>query len=322
MRTILVGATLVLLAATTAACGSTADESADGDTPTIVVTTSILGDVVRNVVGPDAEVEVVMPAGTDPHEFEASAAQVAQMSEADMIIANGLGFEVNLLDPIAAARDGGVPVYEVGPDVDPLPFPRDVEDEHEGEEEDEDEAHEDEALDPHFFTDPVRVADGAENLAAALADEVPSLDPAALRERAAAYADQVRSASDEIAEQFQAVPDDQRTLVTNHEVFGYFADRYEFDVVGTVVPGGTTLAEPSSRDLAELAETIDEAGVDAIFVDTSSATQLADALASESGVDVEVVALFSESLGDDDSGAATYLEMIQTNADRITEALA
>lgn len=338
MRTVLViarttritstlGRSLILLLAglglTATGCGSTQDQSdrtAGTERPTVVVTTSILGDVVTNVVGEDADVEVVMPPGTDPHEFEASARQVAEMSEADIIITNGLGFEANLSAAVDAARQDGVPVYEVGPDVDPQPFPP-------GFTEDEDhttetgDQHADEPVDPHFFTDPERVADGAENIAATLGDEAAALDTPGLRDRATAYADQIRSTSDRIADELSAIPGANRKLVTNHEVFGYFADRYDFEVIGTVVPSGTTLAEPSSQDLANLAATIQETGVPALFADSSSPTQLADALAEETGVDVQVVTLFSESLGGPNSGAATYLEMIQTNADRITAAL-
>jgi len=89
-----------------------------------------------------------------------------------------------------------------------------------------------------------------------------------------------------------------------------------------VVPGGTTLAEPSSGELADLVEVIQEQDVPAIFADASSSTDLADTLAAETGQDVEVVSLFSESLGEPGSGGETYVELIQTNADRITAALA
>ena len=88
-----------------------------------------------------------------------------------------------------------------------------------------------------------------------------------------------------------------------------------------MIPGGSTLAEPSSGDLSDLVDTIDEFGVPAIFADTSSSAELADVLAEETGEDIAVVELFSESLGEPGSGGETYLELIRTNADRILEAL-
>jgi zinc/manganese transport system substrate-binding protein len=139
---------------------------------------------------------------------------------------------------------------------------------------------------------------------------------------AEAYATQLSDVDVLIDQQLAEIPDGQRVLLTNHEVFGYFADRYGFEVVGVIIPGGDTLAEPSSAELAALVEEIEHEGVSAIFADSSSSTDLADTLAAETGQDVEVVALFTESLGEPGSGGETYVELIQTNADRITEALA
>jgi zinc/manganese transport system substrate-binding protein len=138
---------------------------------------------------------------------------------------------------------------------------------------------------------------------------------------AEAYADQLSDVDVAIDQQLADIPDDRRVLITNHEVFGYFAERYGLEVVGVVVPGGTTLAEPSSEELSDLVDVIEEEDVPAIFADSSSSTDLADTLAAETGQDVEVVPLFSESLGEPGSGGETYLDLIQTNADRITNAL-
>jgi len=101
---------------------------------------------------------------------------------------------------------------------------------------------------------------------------------------------------------------------------GYFADRYDFEVLGAVVPGGSTLAEPSAADLAGLAALIEARAVPAIFADTSSPSRVVAALAAESG-GVEVVRLYSESLGSAGSGADTYVGMVRTNAERIAAAL-
>lgn len=313
MRTVLRSSVITAAAAavllTLTGCGG--GSSAGG--PTIVVTHSILGDVVEQVVGDQADVEVIMGPGTDAHDFSPSAADQALLAEADLIVANGLGFEEALLDSIDAAEADGVPVLELGEQLGPLPLPEG--DEHSDEEEDHG------SEDPHWFTDPLRVADAAGLIGAAVADEVAGLDGDAVSQQADGYAEEVRAADSAIDEQLGAIPADQRTLVTNHEVFGYFADRYGFDIVGTVIPSGTTLAEPSSADLAELVAVIDDAGVPAIFADTSSSDALAETLADETGEDVEVVELFTESLGEEGSGGATYLELVQTNADRITAAL-
>ena len=114
---------------------------------------------------------------------------------------------------------------------------------------------------------------------------------------------------------------EKRILVTDHDALGYFAAAYGYNVAGTVVPGGSTLAEPSSAELAALAATVQETGVPAIFANTANPQALVDALAAEVG-DVEVVDLYVGSLGPAGSGADTYQPMMTTNAQRISDALA
>lgn len=312
-----------LLVSGAAACGSGADRADSGpDRPTVVVTTTILGDVVQGLVGDRADVQVLMPRGADPHDVQLSARQAADLREADALVVNGGGFEAGYLDAIEAAEADGVPTHAALDDVDTLTF----EDEHghdeaEGAEDDEGEEHEDEGVDPHFFTDPDRMAAAAEGIAAFLAAEVPALATGPARADATAEVAVLRALADEVEGVLAPIPDERRVLVTNHEVFGYFADRYGFEVVGVVIPGGGTGAEPSARELDTLARTIEAEGVPAIFADASAPRSLARALADEVG-DVEVVGLFSESLGEPGSGGATYAEMARTNAERIAAALA
>jgi zinc/manganese transport system substrate-binding protein len=281
------------------ACG---DGGGDGR-PTIVVTTTILGDVVEHLVGGAASVDVVMPIGASPHDFSPSARQVAAMREADVLVVNGLGFEAGLADAIDAATRDGVTVYTATSAVDVLRRGGDGQ------------------ADPHVFTDPARMATIAEDLAAFLAARVDALAGQAVAEAAAGYVEELRALDAEVSATLAAVPAARRLLVTNHDVLAYFADRYGFEVLGVIVPGGTTLAEPSAADLAALAAAVERAGVPAVFAETSSPARLAEALARETGTDVEVVELFTESLGGPGSGAETYVDMVRTNAERVAAAL-
>jgi zinc/manganese transport system substrate-binding protein len=287
-----------------AACGDDGG-AAGGGKPTIAVTTPLLGDVVAGLTGDLAAVEVIMPPGADPHEFQPSARQVAAARDADLLVANGGGFEPGLDDTITGAGDDGTAVFEALDHVTPLP--------------DDDDA---EGVDPHFFTDPARMAEAADALAGVLADEVAALDTPEFREHAAGYVADLRALDTEIESTLAAVPPERRKLVTNHDVFAYFADRYGFEVVGAVIPSTTTQAQPSAGRLDELAATVVAEGVPAIFADTSSPAALADALADEVGGDVEVVELYSESPGPEGSGADTYPGMMRTDATRIAAALA
>lgn len=330
------------------ATGGTAAGGGSGDKPTIVVTTNILGDVVGELVGDEAEVVTIMPVGADPHSFSPSAQQTNEIRQADALIVNGAGFEEGLLDVIESAEADGVPTYEAISAVEPLEFAD--EHDHADEEAHEDgEAHADEAgdehtegtagkdgeahaeeegdehahdgTDPHFFTDPVRMVAAVEAISEFLVAEVDGLDAAAIEANTAAYVGELETLDAELTAAFEAIPAERRVLVTNHEVFGYFADRFGFEVVGAVVPSGTTADGASAADLAALAEVVRAEGVPAIFADTSSSDELAQTLAAEVGGDVAVVELFSESLGEPGSGGATYLEMMRTNGQRIADAL-
>lgn len=328
MRAILTPGTAAPLAAVLAlapvlvACGDSGP-AAGGDSPQVVVTTSVLGDVATEVAGGEVAVEVLMPRGADPHEAALSAREAEALSSADLAVVNGAAFEQAMEDTITAVEEDGTPVFRATDHVDLLTFAEQHEGEAEGEGEDEgdhDHDHDEDDPDPHFWTDPTRTA----GVAQALGDRIAALDGVDADAVAAATADYVatlEALDAEVEEVLAAVPEERRLLVTNHEVFGYFADRYGFEVVGTVIPAGTTQADPSAAEVEALAEVIEETGVPAVFAETSSPTTLADALAGTAG-EVEVVTLFSESLGDEGSGGATYVDMTRTNAERIAEALA
>jgi zinc/manganese transport system substrate-binding protein len=330
------------LALAVAACGPAADESLTQPEFTVVATTTILGDVVSNIVGDEAEVVVLMPIGADPHDFRASSAQVASINRADLVVANGLSLEEGLEDVLEAAVGDGIRVIEVGPLVDPIPFAMaDHDDEHSedhadeehadehGDEDHADEEHADEehagdehhdhgSEDPHVWLDPLRMAEAARLIADELAEIAPDTDWAA---GATEYANTLQAADARIVEMLSTIPSEARRLVTNHGSLGYFADRYGFSIVGTVVPGGTSIGDPSSEELASLVEVMEREGVRVIFADTSLPTELADAVAAELGEAVSVIELYTGSLGEPGSGAESLVGMLETNADRIADAL-
>lgn len=290
-----------------AACGS--DEGADSGI-SVVATTSIWADVAGEIVGEEGSVMSVIPVGGDAHDYQPSPQEVARMEAADLVIANGLGLEQGLDDVLEALAADGANIVEVAPGLDPLPFSQHEDEEHEDEEHG--------SLDPHVWFDPVRVGDAARLIAESLMDLDPSVDWSA---RADEYAADLLETDAEIAEILSAVPADQRRLVTNHDALSYFANRYEFEVVGVVIPGGATIADPSSAELAALVDVITDTGVPAIFAETTQPTRLAEAVAAEAGEDVEVVELYTGSLGEPDSEAPTLIDMLVVNATRIGDAL-
>lgn len=276
-----------------------------GGLPRIVVTTNIIGDVVEQVVGDAAEVTTLMRPNADPHSFEISAKEAAGLRDADLVVSNGLGLEEGLQRHLDRAADSDVDMFVAGDHVEVLDY---SDEEAEG------------AADPHFWTDPARILAMVDALEAALLD-VDGIDRATVEQRAKQYRDQVELLDTEMSAAFAEIPEQRRRLVTNHHVFGYLADRFDFEIVGAVIPGGTTLAAPSAADLRDLAGAIEQAGVPAIFAESSQPDRLMQVLASEAGIEVEVIELFTESLTPEGEGADSYLAMMRANTERIANGL-
>ena len=289
-------ATVTVAMFAVAGCGSDTSSDDGDDRPTVVVTTNILGDVVEAATDGLVRVQVIMPVGSEPHDFAPSARQAEAMEDADLLVTNGAGFEAGMTGVIDNVADSGTPVFAFADEVEIVDG------------------------DPHFWTDPSLIDAGLGALGLRLAD-LDGIDDKALERNIDTYRSELDALQDSIEQAVATIPEQQRILVTNHEVFGYYAARFGFDVVGAVIPSLSTDAEPSAAGLEALADTIRAEEVQVIFGETTQSTQVAEALANEVGDDVEIVELFSESLGDDGSGAETYLAMMTTNTELITTAL-
>jgi zinc/manganese transport system substrate-binding protein len=296
---------LALVLAATTILGVSGCAGPGSDRPVIVATTNILGDVVSNVVGDQADVRVLMQPNADPHSFEVSAQDGAMMQQADLIVTNGLGLEEGLQQHIDSARSEDVPILVAGEVIEPLAY---TEGESEG------------AMDPHFWTDPALMGDVVDELGERVLT-VDGVDAEALAASTAAYREELADLDATMTETFAAIPADRRNLVTNHHVFGYLAARYDFRVIGAVIPGGTTLASPSASDLRDLVAAIEEAEVSTVFAESSQPDRLVQVLADGANIDVDVVELFTESLTNPGEGADTYLTMMRANTERISAGL-
>lgn len=211
----------------------------------------------------------------------------------------------------------------------------DAEDEGEGEGHDEDEGddhdegeddgeegddhHEEGSADPHIWFDLQQVANALPDLADALI--AAGADGATVRNCLEDYRDQMVTADAQILEIVAEIPPERRILVTNHESLGYFADRYGFEVVGTVIPANTTAAASNPAALAELVELIEHEGVVAVFSETTSADDDARALATAAG-DIAVVPLLTGSLAPPGDDGDTLIGLLLHNARTIVDALA
>lgn len=297
----------------------------------VVVSTTILGDLVTDLVDGAAGVEVLLPPGADPHEFALSAGQAETMRNADLLVVNGGNLEEGLIDAVEAAEEDGVHVFEATSAIDTIEFgattdehghdeEEHAEDEH-GHDEEEEHGHDHSGGDPHFWHDPIRVAEVVEALAAELAELDDTLEDSEWTARAEAMHEQLEALDTEVRDILSAIPEQNRVLVTNHDALGYLADAYDFTVAGTVIPGGSTLAEPSAADLEDLIDVVADTGVPAVFTETTESSRLAEVVAEEVGQDVAVFDLHTDALSEADGPAATYADFMRANAQTLVDAL-
>jgi len=269
---------------------------------TVLCTTTIVGDVVREIAGDDAFVTVLMPVGADPHAFQASPRDAIAVEAADLVFLSGAGLEGSFAPLLQAARGRIVDLssglalrqHEAG-DTD-----------EEGD------------FDPHVWFDPRNVAAWSETIAQVLAEADP--DHASMyRARADAYQKEIGELDRWIRDRVATVPEEARRLVTDHEAFGYFANLYGFEQTGTILPGYSTLSEPSARELAALEDAIRAAGVPCIFVGTTIPSDLSEQVAADTGT--RIVFLYTGSLSEPDGPAATYLDLMRFDVEQIVSGL-
>jgi len=312
---------LLALAWILAACGPAsappgpADGSlrAPGQKLRVVATTNIIADMAGQVGGDAIQLTSLLPLGVDPHTYIATPRDVAAVAEADLILANGANLEADFLPQLIQASQArlvyvseGIPPRELGPD----------ETRAEGGEQPSQDAHS--GIDPHTWTTPANASVFVGNIERALSE----LDPAnadTYRANARAYQAELKALDEWVQAQINTIPLENRKLVTDHATFGYYADRYGLETVGTVVPGFSTASEPSAQELARLQDAIRGLGVRAIFVGSTVNPSLARQVAADTGI--KLVPLYTGSLGPPGSGAETYLDYVRANTHAIVQGL-
>lgn len=295
----LLAASLLAVAVAAAGCGSddaaTTGGASGAGTVKVVATTTVLGDLARAVGGDAVAVSQLLQPNSDPHGYEPRPQDVLDTAKAAVVLASGDGLDGWIGDVVKQAG-GDAALVDVS---ETLPVRR----EQDGRG----------PVDPHWWHDPRNV----EAAAATVRDELTKANPggrAVYAASAAAYVRQVRALDAGIRRCFDAIPAGQRKLVTDHDALGYFADRYDIEVVGAVIPSLSTQAQPSAGEVAELAKVIRREGVRAVFPESGSNRKLPDALAKETGASAQYK-LYGDTLGPEGSGAATYLGMEAHNAD-------
>jgi zinc/manganese transport system substrate-binding protein len=267
-------ATVLACVALAAGACSTGGVSASGK-KSIVVTYSVLGAVVKDLVGDAADVTVLMPNGADPHEWSPSARDIEKLTKADLLVENGLNLEGGMGDAFDQAQKAGVRRFIASDHIAVR---------HVGQGEGVDTTDPDQATgaaDPHLWMDPLTMKDVVAALATALKADL-GIDVSA---RATDLENRLTDLNDQVAATLAVVPQDQRKLVTGHESLGYFAARYGFKLIGAI--------------LAALESTIRQEKVKAIFTELGTSAAVADAVGKDTGA--KVVELTTHALPADGS---------------------
>jgi ABC-type Zn uptake system ZnuABC Zn-binding protein ZnuA len=279
------------------ACGTAGSSPSTAATLRVVTTTTVFADIVKGIGGDRVTVDSIIPAGVGPEDYEPKPADARRLSEADLVVSNGVGLDDFLKGIIDASGKQGVERLVLGEGIPTLTV--------DGEE------------NPHFWLDPTLVE---RYYLPAIRDKLAKLRPEAAGDLATAtdaYAAKLRELDVANAKKIATLPSDRRKLVTFHDAFPYFASHYGFELIGVILenPG----QEPSAADLAALVAKVKAARVPAVFSEAQFDPKLAQTLADEAGITKVVTTLYNDALGP--SPADTYIGLMTWDVDEIVKAL-
>jgi ABC-type Zn uptake system ZnuABC Zn-binding protein ZnuA len=288
--------TLSLLALT--ACRSA--PSSESNSLTVLASTSFLADIAQNVAGDRVQVQSLLPLGANTHAYQATPSDVTKIAESDLLILNGLKYE-QFIQALLENADGQRIIVEATTGLTPNT-----------------DNTTNQASNPHKWLNPNLVIRYAENIR----DGLIQVDPDGkeiYEQNAQAYINQLTDLDAWIVEQVNQIPAERKLLVTNHEALNYFAEQYGFEIVDSILPSFSSEASASAQEIADAIDAIKNSGAPAIFLSEVENADLANQIASETGVKV-VDNLYFESLTDGEP-AGTYIDMMKHNVMQIVNAL-
>jgi ABC-type Zn uptake system ZnuABC Zn-binding protein ZnuA len=295
--------TLIAIALALSTCRGQSASGPASSASIILASTTFLADFAHNVAGERLKVESLLSPGADPHEYQAVPSDVQKIAASKAVIINGLDYDQFMQTLLENA--GGTRLVITASDGLQT---RQMKEEN-GET----------VTDSHMWMDPTRVIKYVENIR----DGLIQADPSGMdiyNTNADSYISKMKNLDSWITEQVAQIPAERRLLVTNHDSLGYFAEKYGFTVIGTIVPGVSSEAAPSAQQIAKLIDEIKSTSAPAAFLNTSDNPHLADQIAAETDIKV-VTDLYIETLSPSDGPSATYVDMMKHNVSQIVNAL-
>jgi manganese/zinc/iron transport system substrate-binding protein len=284
--------------------GCSGDQAPKGPT-LIVCTTGIIGDAVKNMVGPDCEVRVLMGPGTDPHIFKPSKESLDLLTRADAIVANGFHLEGRMHDILEKLSRSRTVIF-AGDGIAPSELLY------------ADENHN--TPDPHLWFDVSLWRKSCAHLAQSLNENLPDCYN---ESSANEYLNMLDQLHGKVSAELESIPQEQRVLITAHDAFGYFGRAYGVEVLA--LQGISTVSEYGVRDVSRMVDLITERRIKAIFTESSISPRSMEAVMAgceERGFALKQGGtLYSDALGPEGSGADTYAGMVNHNLITIKTAL-
>lgn len=325
MKKYLLGATLLVSSIVLGACGTSSSETANSgkkdEKIQAVATFYPMYEFTKEVLGDTGNVQLLIPAGTEPHDYEPSAKDMAKISEADVFVYNSDEFET-WADGVKS-NSKNTEFIEASDKIDLMEGDAEGHD-HEGEADHDDHEHESEEshddhshnLDPHVWLDPVLAQKEVEEIRDELIEKYPD-QKATFTKNAENYIEKLAALDKSYSDSFKGAQN--RTFVTQHAAFGYLAKRY--DLTQESISGISPDQEPSPSRIAELKHYVDDHGVKVIYFEENASSKVAETLSKETGVKLEVLNPIESLTNKQMDAGETYIAVMEQNLQALKESI-
>lgn len=311
MKKYLLTATIMIGALLFAACGNTNKKADKKEDLTIVTTFYPIYDFTKEIVGDEGNVKLLIPAGTEPHDFEPSAKERAEISDADVFVYNSSDMEF-FVDSLKDSVDSKQTLMiEAAKGIDRLESQE--ADEHEESEEGHDHAHE---YDPHVWLDPVLAIKEVRTIAGELGEKYPDKKEI-FTKNADAYIKKLEALDQKYSEELKNATN--RTFVTQHAAFAYLANQYNLEQVA--ISGVSPDQEPTPSRLAELKEFVKKNNIKVIYFEENASSKVAETLSNETGVKLEVLNPLESLTNEQIKAGENYISVMEKNLEALKESI-
>lgn len=311
MKKYLLTAMVMIGALLFAACGNTNKEADKKEDLTIVTTFYPIYDFTKEIVGDEGNVKLLIPAGTEPHDFEPSAKERAEISDADVFVYNSSDMEF-FVDSLKDSVDSKQTLMiEAAKGIDRLESQE--ADEHEESEEGHDHAHE---YDPHVWLDPVLAIKEVRTIAGELGEKYPDKKEI-FTKNADAYIKKLEALDQKYSEELKNATN--RTFVTQHAAFAYLANQYNLEQVA--ISGVSPDQEPTPSRLAELKEFVKKNNIKVIYFEENASSKVAETLSNETGVKLEVLNPLESLTNEQIKAGENYISVMEKNLEALKESI-